>query len=194
MKNKLSLIGFLFILSWAAALFFSLFFILSRMENTRLKSRAGVLEQNIISLSKEIERNNQLRSEKEKLEKKIIDYLQWQFVVREQVNQANSRLKEQINKIKDLKKNNDLRGLLYYNLGLACILAVDFDSAINAFEQAVKFNPKDADSYYNLGLLYSTYKQDTKEALKQYKKYIEISPLGAKAENVKERINSLEDK
>ena len=73
-------------------------------------------------------------------------------------------------------------------------MAVDFKQAIGAYELAVKFNPEDAESYYNLGLLYSTYRQSPKKAIKYYNKYLEFAPKGDKVEAVRERIVTLEGK
>ena len=191
-KKNLIFITLLFILSWSALVIFVFLFVNTRAQNSQLKNLFSLLEQKIVSLSNEAKQYKESRIEKNKWEEDALSYLQWQFVIKDQVAQAGQRLKEQIEKIKDMKKNKELTGLLYYNLGLNYTFATDFSSAINAFEEALRLDAKDALSYYNLGLLYSTYHQEPKKAVKYYKKYLELVPSGPKVDEVKERIKSLE--
>lgn len=185
--KNMALLRVLFIISWFSLVVFAALFVAVKLQNIKLSSTCFILEQKTKALSEKVKDCQK----SEDTGQSTLDYLQWQFIVNEQVDKASARLKEEIAKIKDLKKNKDLAGLLYYNLGLSYDLAQDFDSAIKAFEEAVSLQPKDADSYYNLGLLYSTFRMNTKKAVKNYQKYLELAGQGTKADEVRERINTL---
>lgn len=172
-------------------------FLLSATIKSNLELRQSVyeLEKCAAPLKEDAEKFREFKMAKEKFEEGAVDYLEWQFVLKSETQQARQRLSEEIKKIKGLKtQDKGLLNLLYYNLGLGCILSMDFPSAISAFEEALKYNSKDAHSYYSLGLLYSTYRQSAQNAAKYYKKYLELEPSGSKAKEVKDRLMALERK
>jgi len=193
-KSFLILMTVLFVTTWSLVAVMGFAFVKVRMQNIKLKNSVAVLEQSMNYLDKNLKESRESRKEEEQYEKGVLDYIQWQFALRDQVVQANQRLRAQINKINDLKKDKALINLLYYNLGLSFTLSVDFGQAITSFDEALKYNPRDADSYYSLGLLHSAYTRDIKKAIKYYKKYLEFAPEGAKKEEVKQRIGTLEKK
>jgi len=192
-KNSSDLLVLFFIITWACLAVMGFLFVKTRLQNQRLKNSVAVLGKSLDYLDENLKKSQE-SNEEEQYQKKALDYIQWQFALRDQVNQANQRLKEGINKTKDLKRDKALLNLLYYNLGLSFTLSVDFGQAITAFEEALKFDPRDADSCYSLGLLYSVYSRDNKKALRYYKKYLEFAPGGTKRDEVKQRINTLEKK
>lgn len=196
MKKKSFLILSMAVLvaTWFLVAVLGFAFMNARMQNIKLKKSVAVLEQSLGYLDQNLKKYQDSRKEEEQYEKGVLDYIQWQFALRDQVVQANQRLKEQIKKISDLKKDKALINLLYYNLGLSFTLSVDFGQAISSFDEALKYNPRDADSCYNLGLLHSTYTRDIGKALKYYKRYLELAPEGTRKEEVKQRIGTLEKK
>jgi len=181
----------LLLVGWVLVVVLALFSLRNGAQNRRLKNSLALERQRAESLFKESER---IRQEKDRIDQGALGYLEWQYVLSEQVTQASKRLSREIRRIKDLKRNKELINLLYYNLGLSFTMAVDFKEAIKAYELAVKFNSKDAESYYNLGLLYSTYHQSPKKAIKYYNKYLQLVSSGQKAEVVRGRIESLKGK
>jgi tetratricopeptide (TPR) repeat protein len=195
-KEKfLSFIATLFAISWISLAVFGFLFIRERAKNTKLKKTIIAWEEKANYADEDTRRYEELRKEKDKWQEGALNYLEWQFVLKGQVEQSRQRVIKQLNKIKDPQKSKELQNLIYYNLGLSYTLTTDFASSINAFEEALRFDPKDAQSYYNLGLLYSTYGRNVKKAIRCYKKYLElISPSDVKSEEVKERIRGLEKK
>ncbi|MCX5697206.1 MAG: tetratricopeptide repeat protein [Candidatus Omnitrophica bacterium] len=181
-----------FVFSWLFVLLFLLLFLNSRMQNIRLKQYAGSIEQKLKATNSQLNEYRQGSNVRERLEQNSLDYLEWQFVLKEQVNGARQRLSTQISRINDLKKNKELTSLLYYTLGLSNTLATDFNAAIRSFEEAVKFEPKDAESYYNLGLLSSVSRKGGHKAAGYYKKYLGLVPNGPKSKEVQGRIKTLE--
>ncbi|MFZ2938296.1 MAG: hypothetical protein WA066_06310 [Candidatus Omnitrophota bacterium] len=193
MQGKKSiLLILLFIITWGSVAFMGILFVNARIQNSKLKDSAAALEKRLADLNKSIDKYEEFRKKEEQVQKEALDYLQWQFVLRDQVTQANQRLGDNVNKIKNLSTDKALLNLLYYNLGLSFTLSVDFESAIKAFEDALRFDPKDAQTCYNLGLLYATNNKNIDKAVKYYKRYLELAPKGAKTDEVKQMINILE--
>ncbi|MDP3791094.1 MAG: tetratricopeptide repeat protein [Candidatus Omnitrophota bacterium] len=162
------------------------------VQNIRLKSHEAALEKNIISLNENLQQCLLSEKGRTKAENDAASYLKWRYVLKDQVDQTARMFNDRINTMKGAKKDKSLTALLYYNLGLAHTINADFALALDAFEEAIKLDPSSGYSYYNLGLLYSAYKDDPKKALECYKKYMEISPKGLYAQTVKERIKTLE--
>jgi tetratricopeptide (TPR) repeat protein len=135
-----------------------------------------------------------LKASYSKTEAEALEYLQWQFVLKDQLAGMNDFIKIRLNRIQPAAEQPILKNILYYSLGANYMLVNDFEAAIQAFKKAVKFNDKDAWSYYNLGLLYSAYKNNASAAVTCYKKFLEFNPNGPKAQEVKERIWKLSAK
>jgi len=173
----------LFIVSWVSIAAFGFLYIVT-------KARYEMAKKTCILLQQQINKKSQAAAYgfAEQKEDAAMNFVQWQFVLRDQVEEAKARLSERIAKVKNIGKNKELLNLLYYNLGLNYTLAVDYAGAISAFEEALKFDSGDSASAYNLGLLYSVYQKDPDKAVKYYRKYLNLSPSAANAEEVRQRI------
>lgn len=125
-------------------------------------------------------------------EKKAWDFLNWQFVIREQRDAQKIKLEEALKKLRGKDRNVALN-LIYYATGLNAMAVYDFNNAITYFEQALKYDNKDSEANYSLGLLYAAYRNNTSKALYYYKKYLEIAPNGAHADIVEQRIIDLKN-
>jgi tetratricopeptide (TPR) repeat protein len=191
-KGLVSIITALFIVSWCALAAFSFLYIGAKARYEAAKKTCVALQQKFSVLDKQ----TRSPSSAENLQsgKQSLDFLEWQFVLRDQVSEAKANLSDRIARLKDTDKDKDLLALLYYNLGLNYTLAVDYPRAITAFEEALKLDPKDSASAYNLGLLYSVYQKDADKAVKYYRKYLELSPSTSKVGDVKQRIALLTKK
>ena len=69
----------------------------------------------------------------------------------------------------------------WYNLGLAQHADNELDDALKSFQQAVKLDPRDVDSYYFEGVCYREMKQFDK-AVEVLKQALAIQPLHASSE------------
>ena len=65
---------------------------------------------------------------------------------------------------------------VYYNLGVEYLKRRDYFDATQEFMQALKLNPKDADSCYNLAILYEVFMHDKGMASVYYKRYLKLRP------------------
>jgi len=191
---NLKLMRLIFIINLVVLGVFIFLFVTSSNANFKLKAALLQLEKSRVSLSQSLQKQAiDLQNERKKWEEGAASFLEWRYVLRDQVNYAQQRIAAQMDKT---KKDKPLMNTVYYTLGLTYILAVDFQPAINAFEEAVKFDPEDAFSYYDLGMLYSTYKNDSKKAIENYKKYLGLAAAtdANQARIVQERIKALEAK
>ncbi|MDD5653432.1 MAG: tetratricopeptide repeat protein [Candidatus Omnitrophica bacterium] len=189
--KKMNPITLFLLVSWFSVAFFAFLYISTRIQNLKLKSTLAAEAEKVKVLSEENNKCQALREEAAKFQNSALNYLEWQFVLKEQVSQASNRLRQRINQVREVKKDRQMLNLLYYNLGLNDTMAVNFDGAIKAFEEAVDLDPKDADSFYNLGLLYSAFRQSPSKAVRYYEQYLKLVPKGAKPDEVRERIEIL---
>lgn len=100
------------------------------------------------------------------------------------------------------KLQNDLEGLknqlkkqealLHYNLGVSYTKEKSYEMAIDEYEKALSLDPKDADSHYNLAIIYDEYRKNPKRAIEHYKRYLELRPDAADVDEVKDWISRLE--
>jgi tetratricopeptide (TPR) repeat protein len=192
-RKQLNLVAVIFTITLvclAALVFVSVYLYI---QNVNLRNSMIALEEKTFSLMDDTKRSQESKLLADDLESRVLDYLEWRFVVKEQTRQAAIRLSEAATKVKELKKDKTLLNLFYYNLGLSYILSQDFNAAIEAFKQGLEYKPNDAWSSYNLGLLYSVAGRDNKKAALYYNKYLESDPSGIYAADVKLRLEELKD-
>ncbi|MDD5431547.1 MAG: hypothetical protein PHO70_00950 [Candidatus Omnitrophica bacterium] len=191
-KKVLTIILVLFVISWVALAISSMLFISVFIQNQKLKNSASILQNQVNSLIKSQSIEQKLFEESYQIKRRVANYLEWQYILKDQVAKANRLLKERISKAKELKNDKATLNLLYYNLGLSETLAVNFDQAKKAFEEALQYVPDDAESSYLLGMICSIDKNERTKAINYYKQSLGISPKGTRAEQAKQRIKELE--
>lgn len=69
-------------------------------------------------------------------------------------------------------RRNTEKVIYYYNLGVAYTQAGLYKKAADMYERALKINPKDAPSHYNLGILYDEYLHKMEKAIEHYRAFI----------------------
>ena len=82
-----------------------------------------------------------------------------------------------------MKAYNQL-GVCYGKVGL-------YDKAAEQFERAIGLDPSFATGYYNLGILYQTHLDRPADAARAYRRYLDLSPPGPRAEAVKRIVEGL---
>ena len=80
----------------------------------------------------------------------------------------------------------------YYNLGNLLSDSGQQKIAIEQYEKALKLNPADAWSHYNLAVLYDYYMNDRDKSLYHYKKYLGLEPIKEELSKVRERVLEIE--
>ncbi|MCX5665632.1 MAG: hypothetical protein NT036_01085 [Candidatus Omnitrophica bacterium] len=162
-------------------------------QNAKLNSYVKMLEKNIYLLNENLLQYQQSDKEKSAAGNEAVSYLNWKYLLKEQVDQTAQIFSDKAAALKSAGKDKILDSLLYYNAGLAQTMNSNFSAAIAAFEEAVRLDPKNGYGYYNLGMLYRAYSKDNAKALYCYKKYMEIFPRGIYSSVVKSRIDQLEE-
>ena len=78
----------------------------------------------------------------------------------------------------------------HYILGKSRVNAMDFQGAIEAFEESVEVNPHSASAHFELGWLYDEKEPDPVAAIYHYQQYLKLCPGADNAEVIKQRIYS----
>jgi LysM repeat protein len=76
----------------------------------------------------------------------------------------------------------------HFLAGKRCLLSMDYDGAIAAFENALASNPKSAAAHRELGWLYEERKNDYGAAIYHLQRHLELRPDSNMAESVKQHI------
>lgn len=122
-----------------------------------------------------------------------LDFLSWKLLLTDELRGANEKFSSSVKAQKDLKTRKELANLLYYVMGLSYTAGSDFSSARRYFSEALANDPRDAESCYNLGVLYafSGGSADLKRAVEYYRKYLELAPGGRRVEEVQAKLSGL---
>ncbi|MCP4652167.1 MAG: tetratricopeptide repeat protein [Candidatus Omnitrophica bacterium] len=82
---------------------------------------------------------------------------------------------------------------IHYNLGVLHLRLKEYNQAAEEFKKVVLHRKKDADSYYNLGVIYENYINDRRNAVKCYKKYVKYSSAKRQRKVVQSWIDGIEN-
>lgn len=112
---------------------------------------------------------------------------------------GNIQIKKQEERIRQLEQDlsntkdemQKQEALMHYNLGVAYTKEKNYDMAIEEYERVLSLNPQDADTHYNLAILYDEVRRNPKRAIQHYQKYLELKPEAEDIDEVKDWIASL---
>jgi LysM repeat protein len=76
----------------------------------------------------------------------------------------------------------------HFVLGKSRVNAMDFQGAIEAFEQSLEANPHSATAHFELGWLYDEKTADPAAAIFHYQQYLKLNPNAENADVIKQRI------
>lgn len=88
------------------------------------------------------------------------------------------------------QSSNENNAVAYINLGNAQLGLKNYEASISAYENAVMADPKAAEPYYNLGLVYSRTK-DVGKVVDYFLRYVDHAPDAPDAPQVKDWIVTL---
>jgi LysM repeat protein len=77
----------------------------------------------------------------------------------------------------------------HFVLGKSRVNAMDFQGAIEAFEQSLEANPHSATAHFELGWLYDEKTSDPAAAIYHYQQYLKLNPNADNADVIKPRIS-----
>src|ERR1700733_6830323 len=78
----------------------------------------------------------------------------------------------------------------HFVLGKNRVNAMDYQGAIEAFEESLEMNPHSAAAHFELACLYDEKISDPAAAIYHYQQYLKYNPNAENAEIVTQRINS----
>jgi LysM repeat protein len=73
-------------------------------------------------------------------------------------------------------------------IGRSRVNAMDYQGAIEAFEQALEANPRSAAAHFELGILYAEKEPAPATAIYHYEKFLQLRPSDSKAEMIQQHI------
>jgi tetratricopeptide (TPR) repeat protein len=79
----------------------------------------------------------------------------------------------------------------HFLIGLSRIAAVDYEGALEAFQQALEVNPKSAAAHLQLGCLYAEKIPDPAAAIYHYEQFLRRQPADPSAEIIRKQIPGL---
>lgn len=78
----------------------------------------------------------------------------------------------------------------HFVLGQSRVNAMDYQGAIEAFQESLEVNPRSAQAHYQLAMLYDTKVPDPAAAIYHYREYLKFDPDAPNASIVKQRIEA----
>lgn len=76
----------------------------------------------------------------------------------------------------------------HYVLGQGRINAMDYQGAVEAFEESLEVNPHSAAAHYQLAMLYENQESDPAAAVYHYEKYLKFNPNAENADIIRQHI------
>lgn len=78
----------------------------------------------------------------------------------------------------------------HFVLGKSRVNAMDYQGAIESFQEALEVNPHSAAAHFELGWLYDEKEPDPAAAIYHYEQYLKLCPNAGNAEVIRQRIES----
>jgi tetratricopeptide (TPR) repeat protein len=78
----------------------------------------------------------------------------------------------------------------HYVLGQSRINAMDYQGAVEAFEESLEVNPHSAAAHYQLAMLYENQQSDPAAAIYHYQQYLKFDPQAENADIIRQHIAS----
>lgn len=78
----------------------------------------------------------------------------------------------------------------HYVLGISRVNAMDYQGAVEAFEQSLEVDPHSAAAHYQLGMLYENQENDPAAAIYHYERYLKFDPTAENADIIRQHIAS----
>src|SRR5580658_7361563 len=74
----------------------------------------------------------------------------------------------------------------HYVLGLSKINEMDYQGAVEAFEESLEVNPHSAAAHYQLAMLYENQQSDPAAAIYHYQEYLKYNPGAENADIIRQ--------
>ena len=81
---------------------------------------------------------------------------------------------------------------LNHDLGVLLMLEGRYEEAVLRFERELALNPRNASAHRALGILYLNHRKDPRRALGHLRRFLELEPEGARADQIRRSVEALE--
>ena len=78
----------------------------------------------------------------------------------------------------------------HFVLGQSRVNAMDYQGAVEAFEESLEDNPHSAAAHYQLGMLYENQEGDPAAAIYHYEQYLKFDPTAENADIIRQHISA----
>jgi tetratricopeptide (TPR) repeat protein len=193
-RKSLMVLGVLFGISCGLSCIFLFAAIWYRYEAVSLKQSLYLMQLRKVPDRDSFEMLMRLRAREARDAEKSLDFMSWKRMLQDELQTAGTRLAGSMRGIRELRRHKELGNSLYYALGLVYSASGNMQSAKTAFVQALQYDTRDAESLYNLGLIFSLSvgKSDIAQARGFYTKYLEVSADEYKKSVVRKRIAEMD--
>ncbi len=158
--------------------------------NTKLQEDNGGLKTSLEEAQARVEeQSHELEKLQDKLEQVHKEMARTKTEQRKVVTKEFKDLTAKVATLEDAQKHE--RALYQYNLGIVYAQTQRYDEAIEAYQNSLELDPKNADAHYNLGLLYERVKSQSERAAWHYRRYLELKPQAEDRDDVQQRIDIL---
>jgi len=159
--------------------------------NRALTSRMAELQDRLQSAKKEQPVDKRIRDLKEEINALQVEregYIERKKALDSQLKKALTDFDKNSAELKRLKSET---ALMHYNLGVIFQKANKWQDAIREYSKVLEIMPNDADTNFNLALIYEMTKNDRDKAVYYYQKYLEANPTAEDTKKVKEHITNM---
>lgn len=149
----------------------------------RILDRLPSLEKELVSLRDSMKRKETALSEREReLEvlKAELDRREQRLIKAERMLTLLARTQMEVMTAADTEKRD-----LHYNMGVAYAREGRFQEAEREYLKALRLDPSDAATHYNLAILYDDVLGNKRRAVLHYRKYLSLSPHSEDVDNVR---------
>ena len=128
-----------------------------------------------------------LQEERSKLEKKLLKYIEQAMDLQDEVQGDQIRKRSARGmELKTKKQIAHQKLKMHYNMAIAYDQLKMYRAEEKEYKQCLRINAKDANVHYNLAILYDDKLNRNDKAIKHYKRYLELHPIGEGVVQVKE--------
>lgn len=161
-----------------------------RQAVVRLLDRLPQMEAELTELRKAVAEKDKalaLRDQELKTARMDLQQREHRVAKAEQMGKLLQTTRDDVRRVSDKERRD-----LHYNMAAIYVRDGRFEDAEQEYLKALNYDPTDADTHYNLGILYDDELNDKRMAALHYKRYLKLNPQGPDAEAVKSWLMRIE--
>ncbi len=159
--------------------------------NTRLQNERDSLEKAKEELQKEAETaQTEIDHTQKKLQEVEEAWMKEKSSLEANLGQEKEELQKKTEEFSQTLRKE--RTVFHYNLGVAYSRADLYDEAADAYQQALQYDPDNAEAHYNLGMLLKDVSRDSDKAMVHFQKYLELNPQAEDRKEVERWLSQLQ--